>query len=185
MPAEPILMAIETSCDETAAAVVTSGFDVRSSVVASQASLHARWGGVVPEVASREHLAAVIGTVSAAMSEAEVEPDDLTAVAVTIGPGLPGSLGVGISAAKALALGWDRPLVGVNHLEGHLFSAELDGGRVEYPALYLLVSGGHCLLALARDRGEYQMLGSTRDDSVGEAYDTQSRLSLSPSSAWV
>ena len=111
----------------------------------------------------------------AALEDAAVQPSDLSAVAVTVGPGLPGSLAVGVAAAKALAFGWSKPLVGVNHLEGHLFSAELNGERIAFPAVYLLVSGGHCMLVYAPERGRYQLLGTTRDDSVGEAYDKVAR----------
>jgi N6-L-threonylcarbamoyladenine synthase len=171
----PVLLAIETSCDETAAAVIGADFGVRSSIVASQAQLHAEWGGVVPDLASRQHVAAMNGVVRAALSVAGVQAGDLKAVAATIGPGLPGSLSVGVAAAKALALAWSKPFVAVNHLEGHLFSAELDGGEVGFPAVYLLVSGGHCMLVHAPEHGEYELIGSTRDDSVGEAYDKVAR----------
>jgi N6-L-threonylcarbamoyladenine synthase len=171
----PVLLAIETSCDETAAAVVGADLRVRSSIVASQAQLHAEWGGVVPDVASRHHVAAMNGVIRAALDTAGVHAAELDGVAVTVGPGLPGSLSVGVAAAKALALAWSTPFVAVNHLEGHLFSAELDGGEVCFPAVYLLVSGGHCMLVHARERGRYELLGSTRDDSVGEAYDKVSR----------
>lgn len=170
-----MILAIETSCDETAAAVVSSDLRVHSSIVASQIAVHSEWGGVVPELASREHVAAINGVVSAALAEASVLGADLAAIAVTVGPGLPGSLAVGVAAANALALGWAKPLIGVNHHEGHLFSAELDGGKVRFPAIYLLVSGGHCALVLAQERGAYELVGSTRDDSVGEAYDKVAR----------
>jgi N6-L-threonylcarbamoyladenine synthase len=173
--ASELLLAVETSCDETAAAVVTEDFRVLSSIVASQAALHAQWGGVVPEVASREHVTAITGTVAAALTGAGARPEDMQAIAVTVGPGLPGSLAVGVVTAKALALAWNRPLVAVNHLEGHLFSAELDGADVLYPAVFLLVSGGHCMLVHAPERGAYEVLGTTRDDSVGEAYDKVAR----------
>ena len=172
---ERVLLSIETSCDETAAAIVGIDFKVHSSVVASQIHLHAEWGGVVPEIACRQHVLAMNGVVRAALDAANVKPIDMEAVAVTIGPGLPGSLAVGIAAAKALALGWSKPLVTVNHLEGHLFSAELDGGQVEFPAIFLLVSGGHCMLIYAPERGEYELIGTTRDDSIGEAYDKVAR----------
>lgn len=175
MPDEHVLLAIETSCDETAAAIISSDFKVYSSIVASQIPLHAKWGGVVPAVASRQHVTAINGVVRTALDKAGVNPVDLAAVAVTVGPGLPGSLAVGISAAKALALGWAKPLVAVNHLEGHLFSAELDGAQIEFPAVYLLVSGGHCMLIYASERGNYKLLGTTMDDSVGEAYDKVAR----------
>jgi N6-L-threonylcarbamoyladenine synthase len=175
MPLDRCLLAIETSCDETAAAVVREDLVVRSSIVASQASKHAEWGGVVPDLAAREHVAAMNGVVAAALRQADTEPTELVAVAATIGPGLPGSLAVGVAAAKALALAWDKPFVAVNHLEGHLFSAELDGAKVEFPAVYLLVSGGHCMLVHAPQRGRYELIGTTRDDSVGEAYDKVAR----------
>ncbi|HEX8083624.1 MAG TPA: tRNA (adenosine(37)-N6)-threonylcarbamoyltransferase complex transferase subunit TsaD [Solirubrobacteraceae bacterium] len=175
MSARDRLLAIETSCDETAAAVVDPEMNVLSSVVHSQAETHAKFGGVVPDVASREHVARIVDIVDAALEQADTTPDQLAAVAVTKGPGLPGSLAVGVSAAKSLALGWDLPLVAVNHLEGHLFSVELAGEPVAYPAVILLVSGGHCMLVHARERGAYELLGQTRDDSVGEAYDKVAR----------
>lgn len=175
MITERVLLSIETSCDETAAAIVGEDFRVVSSVVSTQIPLHAKWGGVIPGIASKQHVIAMNGVVREAMDSAGVKPDDLTAVAVTIGPGLPGSLAAGISAAKAIALAWSKPLVGVNHLEGHLFSAELDGVRIEFPAVYLLVSGGHCMLVYAPERGKYKLLGTTKDDSVGEAYDKVAR----------
>lgn len=170
-----ILLAIESSCDETAAAVVQDDFTVVSSVIASQIPIHAKWGGVVPGIASREHVIAMNGVIGEALEKANVDPRDLEAVAVTVGPGLPGCLATGISAAKALCLAWDKPFVAVNHLEGHLFSAELDGAKVAFPALYLLVSGGHCMIVYASERGHYRLLGTTRDDSVGEAYDKVAR----------
>ena len=169
------LLAIETSCDETAAAVVGSDFSVSSSVVYSQAKQHAEHGGVIPELASREHVARIVGVVDSALREADAAPDELEAVAVTRGPGLVGCLAVGMSAAKSLGLAWKKPLVGVNHLEGHLFSVELERTDVRYPAIILLVSGGHCMLIHAADRGSYVVLGQTRDDSVGEAFDKVAR----------
>jgi N6-L-threonylcarbamoyladenine synthase len=172
---ERVLLSIETSCDETAAAIIGEEFTVVSSVVSTQIPLHAKWGGVIPGIASRQHVLAMNGVIREAMESAGVKPDDLTAVAVTIGPGLPGSLAAGVSAAKALALAWSKPLVGVNHLEGHLFSAELNGEKIEFPAVYLLVSGGHCMLIYAAERGKYRLLGTTKDDSVGEAYDKVAR----------
>lgn len=172
---ERILLSIETSCDETAAAIIGEEYTVFSSIVSTQIPLHAKWGGVIPGIASRQHVIAMNGVIREAMDLAGVKPDDLTAVAVTIGPGLPGSLAAGVSAAKALALAWDKPLVGVNHLEGHLFSAELNGEKIEFPAVYLLVSGGHCMLIYAAERGKYRLLGTTKDDSVGEAYDKVAR----------
>ena len=175
MSAPEALLAIETSCDETAAAVVDRDLNVLSSVVHTQAPEHEKYGGVVPDLASREHVTRIVGVVDQALTEAGRRPEDLAAIAVTRGPGLPGSLAVGVSAAESLALGWGLPLVAVNHLEGHLFSVELDGRDVAYPAAILLVSGGHCMLVHARARGEYVLLGATRDDSVGEAYDKVAR----------
>ena len=166
-----VLLSIESSCDETAAAIVGSDFKVYSSSISSQIPLHAKWGGVVPAVASRQHVLAMNGVVRAALEKADVTPDELSAVAVTVGPGLPGSLASGVSAAKALAFAWGKPLVAVNHLVGHLFSAELDGAQIDFPAVYLLVSGGHCMLVYAAEPGRYTLLGTSKDDSVGEAYD--------------
>lgn len=171
-----LILGIETSCDETAAALVAEDMSVASSVVASQVDLHAGYGGVVPEVAARSHLDDIVPVVDRALIEAGVNQDDIEAVAVTNGPGLIGSLLVGVSTAKALALVWGKPILAVNHLEGHLASASLGDVRVEHPVLVLLVSGGHTLLAVAREPGDYQLLGSTLDDSVGEAYDKVARL---------
>jgi len=171
-----LILGVETSCDETAAAVVSEDLEVVSNVVSSQMAIHERYGGVVPEIASRVHVSEVIPVVSKAMAEAGVSGRDLTAVAVTRGPGLIGSLLVGVSTAKALALAWKKPVVGVNHLEGHLASASLGQDKVEYPCLVLLVSGGHSLLAQMSAPGVYAVLGSTRDDSAGEAYDKVARL---------
>ncbi len=170
------ILGIETSCDETAAAVVTEDLRVLANVVSSQIAVHSRYGGVVPEIASRVHVSEIIPVISKAMAEAAVTADDLVAIAVTRGPGLIGSLLVGISAAKALALSWNKPLVGVNHLEGHLASASLGSDQPDYPCLILLVSGGHTLIARASAPGTYKILGSTRDDSAGEAYDKLARV---------
>ncbi|MGD2116445.1 MAG: tRNA (adenosine(37)-N6)-threonylcarbamoyltransferase complex transferase subunit TsaD [Acidobacteriota bacterium] len=171
-----LILGIETSCDETAAAVVGEDLRILSNVVSSQMELHARYGGVVPEVASRVHTSEIVPVLSSAMSEAGVTPGRLAAVAVTRGPGLIGSLLVGVSVAKALALSWGKPVLGINHLEGHLASASMGETPVRYPCLVLLVSGGHTLLARVLEPGSYELLGSTRDDSVGEAYDKVSRL---------
>ncbi len=170
------LLAIETSCDETAAAVVDDSYDVRSSVVASQIDLHAAFGGVVPELASRAHLETITPIVGRALEEAGVEGAQLAAVAVTSGPGLVGALLVGIATAKALASGWGVPVVGVNHLEGHLASVYLADREVPFPQTALLVSGGHCMLTRATAPGRYQLLGETVDDSIGEAYDKVARF---------
>lgn len=175
MDKKQIILAIESSCDETAAAIVQDDFMVISSVVSSQIPLHAKWGGVVPGIASKQHVIAMNDVIKKTLVMANVTPEDLVAVAVTVGPGLPGSLATGISAAKALCLAWSKPIIAVNHLEGHLFSAELDGAKIEFPALYLLVSGGHCMIVHAATRGKYKLLGTTQDDSVGEAYDKVAR----------
>jgi len=170
------LLAIETSCDETAAAVVDESLVVRSSVVASQVDLHAAFGGVVPELASRAHVETITPVVAGALDEAGVAGEDLSAVAVTRGPGLVGALLVGIATAKALALAWGVPLVGVNHLEGHLASVYLADAEVPFPQIALLVSGGHCMLTRATEPGRYELLGETVDDSIGEAYDKIARF---------
>jgi N6-L-threonylcarbamoyladenine synthase len=169
-------LALETSCDETAAAVVDDELTVRASVVASQTELHASFGGVVPELASRAHTEIITQVVAHALDDAGVEGGDLHAVAVTSGPGLVGALLVGIATAKSLALGWGVPVVGVNHLEGHLTSVYLADRSVPFPHVALLVSGGHCMLTRAVDPGRYELLGETVDDSVGEAYDKVARF---------
>ncbi len=171
-----VLLAIETSCDETAAAVVDEDLAVRSSVVASQIDLHAAFGGVVPELASRAHMGTITQIVDRALAEAGVDGSELAGVAVTCGPGLVGALLVGIATAKALALGWGVPVVGVNHLEGHLASVYLADPAVPFPQLALLVSGGHCMLTRATAQGRYELLGETVDDSIGEAYDKVARF---------
>ncbi|MFV2038842.1 MAG: tRNA (adenosine(37)-N6)-threonylcarbamoyltransferase complex transferase subunit TsaD [Acidimicrobiales bacterium] len=172
---DDLILAIETSCDETAAAVVSSGTDVLSSVVSSQVDLHVRYGGVVPEVASRAHVELLTPVVAQAMVEAGVEPPELSAVAATYGPGLVGSLLVGVSAAKALALVWDVPFVAVNHLEAHLYASFIEEPDPEMPLIVLLVSGGHTLLVLMHGHGDYEVLGQTLDDAAGEAYDKVAR----------
>jgi len=167
--AEGVTLGIETSCDETAAAVVVGGGDIRSSVVASQVDLHATFGGVVPELAGRAHLEVLTTVLRSALEEAGLglrnhEVPALDAVAATVGPGLVGSLLVGVSEAKALALAWGVPFVGVNHLEGHLFAALLDHGELPWPLVVLLVSGGHTMLVLMEGPGRYRGLGQTLDD---------------------
>ena len=170
------ILAIETSCDETAAAVVESGSVVRSSIVSSQVELHARYGGVVPEVASRAHLDLIVPVVSAAVSEAGLETTDIDAVAATHGPGLVGALLVGVSAAKSLALVWDVPFVAVNHLEAHLYAAFLEESDLQMPMVVLLVSGGHTILVVMEDHLRYRVLGATVDDAAGEAFDKVARF---------
>jgi N6-L-threonylcarbamoyladenine synthase len=171
-----MILAVETSCDETAAAVVTADGELRSNVVASQAELHARFGGVVPEVASRRHLELVTPVVREALAEAGAELRDLTKVAVTQGPGLIGALLVGIAAAKAIA--WSRrlPLVPVDHLQGHVASLYLEPDPLEPPFLCLLASGGHTLLLDVTAHGRHTLLGTTLDDAAGEAFDKGARL---------
>jgi len=169
------VLGIETSCDETAAAVVAHGTEVRSSVVSSQIDLHAEFGGVVPEIASRSHVELITPVVADALVEAGVEGPGVAAVAATVGPGLVGALLVGVSAAKALALVWDVPFVGVNHLEAHLYAALLEAPDLELPLVFLLVSGGHTLLVAMEGHGRYRVLGSTVDDAAGEAFDKVAR----------
>jgi N6-L-threonylcarbamoyladenine synthase len=170
------ILAIETSCDETAAAVVEDGRRILSSVVASQLATHGKYGGVVPELASREHLRAIVPVVRAALEQAGTGFDDLTAVAVTEGPGLAGSLLVGITYAKSICFARTLPLIGVNHLEGHIHAVLLEAGDVELPAVALVVSGGHTHLFEVRDGFKYRLLGKTRDDAAGEAYDKVAKL---------
>ncbi len=170
-----VVLALETSCDETAASVVMGGNDVLSSIVSSQIDIHARFGGVVPEVASRAHLESLIPVVNAAVDEAGILPERIDAVAATAGPGLIGALLVGVSAAKALALVWERPFIGVNHLEAHLYAGLLDDPTLEFPLIVLLVSGGHTMIIEMRGHGDYTILGRTIDDAAGEAYDKVAR----------
>ena len=171
-----IVLGIETSCDETAAAVVAGPTDVLSSVVSSQVDLHARYGGVVPEVASRAHVERLTPVVAQAVIEAGLSDHDVQAVAATAGPGLIGALLVGVSAAKSLALVWDVPFVAVNHLEAHLYSSFLEEPDMELPVVVLLVSGGHTLLVLMEAFGRYRLIGQTLDDAAGEAFDKVARF---------
>ena len=170
------ILGIETSCDETAAAVVADGQQVLSSVVSSQVDLHAAFGGVVPELASRAHVELLTPVIAQSMLEAGVEGAGLGAVAATVGPGLVGSLLVGLSAAKALALVWGVPFVGVNHLEGHIYASFLEEPDLEPPLVVLLVSGGHTMLIAMEGHGRYRLLGATLDDAAGEAYDKVARF---------
>jgi N6-L-threonylcarbamoyladenine synthase len=169
------ILGIETSCDETAAAVVVGGHQVRSSVVSSQVDLHARFGGVVPEIASRAHVDLLTPVIAEALVEAGVEGPELDAVAATWGPGLVGSLLVGVSSAKALALVWGVPFVAVNHLEAHLYAAFIEDPSLELPLVVLLVSGGHTMLVAMEGHGRYRQLGTTLDDAAGEAFDKVAR----------
>ncbi|MDX2234296.1 MAG: tRNA (adenosine(37)-N6)-threonylcarbamoyltransferase complex transferase subunit TsaD [Hyphomonadaceae bacterium] len=171
-----LILGIESSCDDTAAALVDVHGRVHASVIASQTDIHAAHGGVYPELASRAHVQSIVRTVDRALMDAGVRGPELRAIGVTRGPGLIGSLLVGINAAQGLAAGWGVPVIGVNHLRGHLRSADLEEARVRYPALVLLVSGGHTLLARMTSARDIAVLGRTRDDSVGEAYDKVGRM---------
>ena len=171
-----IVLAIETSCDETAAALVDGGRKILASVVASQDDVHAPYGGVVPELASRRHLEVLMPVVRRALETASMRLDDVDGLAVTHGPGLVGSLLIGCSAAKAIAYARRRPLVGVNHLEGHIYAAFLEGDPPDFPFLSLVVSGGHTALYLARAPRRYERIGQTRDDAAGEAFDKVAKL---------
>jgi N6-L-threonylcarbamoyladenine synthase len=175
------ILGIETSCDESAAAVVEDGRHIVSSVIASQVSVHARYGGIVPEVASRRHLESLLPVIEESMSEAGCGWSDLAAIAVTVGPGLSGSLLVGLNTAKAISFARDLPLVGVSHLEAHIYAnwLDVDGSGVappRFPLLALIVSGGHSDLLVMEDHGRYRLLGRTRDDAAGEAFDKVARL---------
>lgn len=171
-----VVLGIETSCDETSAAVVLGGTDVLSNVVSSQIDLHARFGGVVPEIASRAHLDLVVPVVDRAIVEAGIDPSRIDAVAATIGPGLIGALLVGVAAGKSLAQAWDVPFVGVNHHEAHLHAAFLEDDSLRFPLVVLLVSGGHTMLIEMTERGHYRLLGRTIDDAAGEAFDKVARF---------
>jgi N6-L-threonylcarbamoyladenine synthase len=177
------ILGIETSCDETAAAVVENGRHILSSVVASQIEIHARYGGVFPEVASRQHIRTIYTVIDDALFQAHLSLDNIDAIAVTRGPGLAGSLVVGMNVAKGIALARNLPLIGINHLEGHIYSAwvkpgEEDRGKPDpqFPILALLVSGGHTELYLVKDHLQYERLGGTLDDAAGEAFDKVARL---------
>jgi N6-L-threonylcarbamoyladenine synthase len=171
-----LILGIESSCDETAASVIEDGRAIRSNVIASQIKTHAPFGGVVPELASREHLERIAPVVNQALREADATLEQIDGIAVTQGPGLIGSLLVGISYAKSLAFVTGKPIVGVNHIEGHVYSVVFENPPVEYPVLALVVSGGHTTLFLIPEEGQYAVLGRTRDDAAGEAYDKVAKL---------
>ncbi len=171
-----LVLGIESSCDETAAAVVRDGNDILSSVISSQIEMHKPWGGVVPELASREHLEKIQPIVADAISEACVALGDIDAVAVTQGPGLIGSLLVGVCYAKTLAYSLGIPIVGVNHIEGHVYSVIFENPPVEYPALALIVSGGHTNIFNIPEKGKYTVVSRTRDDAAGEAFDKVAKM---------
>lgn len=171
-----LVLAIESSCDETAAAVVRDGREILSSIIASQIELHRPFGGVFPELAAREHLDKIDPVVKEAIAAAGIEKKDLDAVAVTQGPGLIGSLLVGVSYAKAFAFGLGIPFIGVNHIEGHVYSVAFENPPVEYPALALIVSGGHTNLFFVPEEGKYKVVSRTRDDAAGEAFDKTAKV---------
>lgn len=164
-------MGIETSCDETAAAIVEDGKKIISNVVASQINIHQKYGGVVPEIASRKHMEYIIPVIDKALDESEKEITDLSAIAVTYGPGLIGSLLVGLSVAKAMAYAQNIPLIGINHLEAHIYANFLEHTEIKPPFICLIVSGGHTSLVYIRNFGEYKLLGQTKDDAAGEVFD--------------
>lgn len=171
-----LILGIETSCDETAAAIVRDGREMVSSVIASQIKTHERFGGVVPELASREHLDKIVPIVDEALHRAQLTQNDIDGIAVTMGPGLVGSLLVGVSYAKALAFALNKPLVGVNHIEGHIYSVCFENPPVEHPALALIVSGGHSNIFYVPTPGKYKVVSRTRDDAAGEAFDKVAKL---------
>lgn len=171
-----LVLGIETSCDETAAAIVRDGRKIVSSIIASQIEIHRPFGGVVPEIASREHLDKIVPIVEEAFTRAGVTYGEIDGIAVTVGPGLVGSLVVGVSYAKAMAFALQKPLVGVNHIEGHVYSVAFENPPVEYPALALIVSGGHTNLFFVPGAGKYKVVARTRDDAAGEAFDKVAKL---------
>jgi len=171
-----LVLGIESSCDETAAAVVRDGREILSSIIASQIDLHRPWGGVVPEIASREHLEKIEPIVKEALSSAAITLADIDAIAVTQGPGLIGSLLVGVCYAKSLAWAINKPLIGVNHIEGHVYSVVFENPAVEYPALALIVSGGHTNIFHVPAEGNYEIVSRTRDDAAGEAFDKVAKM---------
>lgn len=170
------ILGIESSCDETAASVVKNGTEVLSNIISSQVPTHRKYGGVVPEIASRKHIINVMPVIDEALKDANVTIEDITAIGVTYGPGLVGALLVGLSAAKALAFANDKPLIGVNHLQGHVFANFLNDETLKPPFLALVVSGGHTALLVVKDYNEFELLGQTRDDAAGEAFDKVARV---------
>src|SRR5438132_1109050 len=171
-----LVLGIETSCDETAASIGRDSREIVSFVIASHVPIHKRFGGVVPELASREHLDKIVPIVEEAFERAAIKKDDIDGIAVTIGPGLIGSLLVGVSYAKAMAFALNKPLVGVNHIEGHIYSVCFENPPVEYPALALIVSGGHTNIFFVPEPGKYKVVARTRDDAAGEAFDKVAKL---------
>lgn len=175
MNKDKIILGIETSCDETAAAIVKNGNEILSNIVASQIESHKRFGGVVPEIASRHHVEQMTIVLEEAMSQANVKWDEIDGIAVTEGPGLVGALLIGVSAAKALAFAKNKPLIGVQHIAGHIYANRFEQ-EFEFPLLALIVSGGHTELVLMKEHGHFELIGETRDDAAGEAYDKVARM---------
>lgn len=171
-----LILGIESSCDETSVAIVEDGSKIIVNLILSQMDLHRDFGGVVPELACRRHLEMINPLLETAISKAGIGWKDIDAVAVTSGPGLVGAVLIGVAAAKALAYSLNKPLIGVNHLEGHIYANLLAEGAIPYPAMVLLVSGGHTSLILAKGHGDYQLIGQTKDDAAGEAYDKIARM---------
>ena len=172
---DTLILAIESSCDETAAAVVKNGREVRSNIISSQIALHTLYGGVVPEIASRKHIEKINQVIEAALAEAEVTLEEIHAVGVTYGPGLVGALLVGVAEAKAIAYAAKKPLIGVHHIEGHIAANYIEHPELEPPFLSLVVSGGHTHLVRVKDYGSFDIIGRTRDDAAGEAFDKVAR----------
>lgn len=171
-----LVLGIETSCDETAAALVRNGREMVSSVISSQVPIHKRFGGVVPELASREHLDKIVPVVREAFEQAKLRTDEIDGIAVTVGPGLVGSLLVGVSYAKAMGYALNKPFVGVNHIEGHIYSVAFENPPIAYPAQALIVSGGHTNIFFISEPGKYKVVARTRDDAAGEAFDKVAKL---------
>lgn len=169
------ILAIESSCDETAVAIVTNGIKVRSNVISSQIAIHEHFGGVVPEIASRKHLEAINLVIDEALEQAKMTWNEIDAIAVTFGPGLVGALLVGVASAKALAFALNKPLIAVHHIEGHIYANNLEEEKLIFPALALIISGGHTNLIKIKNHGEYELIGQTKDDAVGEAFDKVAR----------
>ncbi len=165
------VLGIETTCDETAASIVTNGCEILSNIVASQDELHAAYGGVFPELACRQHVEAIIPVIEESLRRAEVKPEELDLISVARGPGLIGALLIGISAAQALAMAWNKPLIGINHIEAHLYAAMIREEQPLFPAIGLVISGGHTCLVKILDIGRYELIGQTVDDAIGEAFD--------------
>lgn len=175
MKKDILILAIETSCDETAAAVVKNGRDVLSNIISSQIALHTLYGGVVPEIASRKHIEKINQVIEQALKEANTNLNDIDAIAVTYGPGLVGALLVGVAEAKAISYAVKKPLIGIHHIEGHISANYIENKDLEPPFLCLIVSGGHTHIVIVKEYGKYEIIGKTRDDAAGEAYDKVAR----------